>query len=214
MKRKYNLLLLLMISLSGCTNANSSSLLEESSSSSFDPWGGAGTSSEVTSSTTSSSSSVTSSESTSTSSKTSSSEKTSSSSSKVESSSSSEILSSDDTLTQGQYDAPATGYALLISAASGRDYYIPLVAIPEKDGQGRDQFFGDNIILNKGDIFKMYNCDEAVAWTNIYIEEYGQYANFSQTNNGINVLVSGTYDIYAKMMFENDTMYIGNKDGI
>ena len=212
MKIKSNLLLLLMISLVGCSKSNSSSIIGESSSSVFDPWGGANTS-EVSSTVTSSSSSLTSSESSVTSSsEVSSSEKESSSTNNVESST--ESSSSEEELVQGQYNPPETGYALLISASSGVDYYIPLVAIPEKDGVGRDQFFGDNIILNKGDIFKMYNCDEAVSWTNITIEEYGQYANFSKTNNGISVLVSGTYDIYAKMMFENDTMYIGNQDGI
>ena len=117
-------------------------------------------------------------------------------------------------LLQGQYDAPTSGYALLITPTSGsNNYYVPLVSIPEKDGEGRDQFFGDDIILEKGDIFQIYDGTNSVSWSSITIEEYGQGLNFLGTSNGIQTLESGTYDFYVKLMFENDRLYIGNQNG-
>ena len=117
-------------------------------------------------------------------------------------------------LLQGQYEAPTSGYALLITPTSGsNNYYVPLVSIPEKDGEGRDQFFGDDIILEKGDIFQIYDGTNSVSWSSITIEEYGQGLNFLGTSNGIQTLESGTYDFYIKLMFENDRLYIGDQNG-
>ena len=110
-------------------------------------------------------------------------------------------------------EAPATGYALFVTASDGTTRFVSLEAIAEKDGQGRDQFFGDNIQLNAGDTFIMYNCDSKESWVEKVLEPYGQHANFSVTENGIVCNVSGIYDIYAKFAWEDNTIYIGNQDG-
>ena len=211
MNKKHLIILLLTSTLFGCNINNkkqsSTETLNSMSSSSFNVWGedySENTSSSLNESTSSisdiSSSSV----------EDSSSENDSSSS--IEESST--IESSSSVLTQGQYEAPENGYAIFITPANGGDsYYFVLNSIPEKDNADRDQFFGDNVVLNKGDIFKMYNCSSDTFWTNIVIEEYGSYLNFQNTNNGVKVLVSGTYDIYAKLKFEDDVLYIGNQDG-
>lgn len=144
------------------------------------------------------------------------------SASSVESSESSNLSSSEltnssssnETLIQGQYDAPTEGYALQITPASGsKEYFVILNYHNKKDDYGREQYFGDDVVLNKGDLFKMYNGSAGEYWASIEIEKYGQYSNFLSTNNGIQVLVSGTYDIYAKLMYGNDVMYIGNNLG-
>ena len=114
----------------------------------------------------------------------------------------------------GSTEAPTEGYALLVTPGNGgSQYYVALQHITEQDGQGRDQYFGDNIRFAAGDSFMMYNCTKKEAWAEKALESYGQYANFTVTDNGIVCNVSGTYDIYAKFKWEDNTIYIGNQDG-
>jgi len=113
----------------------------------------------------------------------------------------------------GSLVAPTEGYALYITQSGGTQYYVSLTHIEEKDGQGRDQYYGDNIELNSGDIFKMYNGASGEDWAEKVLEPYGQYANFTVTDDGIVCNVTGVYDIYAKFMWEDNTIYIGNQDG-
>ena len=110
-------------------------------------------------------------------------------------------------------DAPTEGYALYVTAADGSTRFISLTRIDELDGQGREQYFGDNIQLNAGDVFQLYNGTNGDAWVEKALESYGQYQSFEVTDNGIKCNVSGTYDIYAKFKWEDNTIYIGNENG-
>ena len=110
-------------------------------------------------------------------------------------------------------DAPTEGYALYVTAADGSTRFISLTRIDELDGQGREQYFGDNIQLNAGDVFQLYNGTNGDAWVEKVLEPYGQYQSFEVTDNGIKCNVSGTYDIYAKFKWEDNTIYIGNENG-
>ena len=110
-------------------------------------------------------------------------------------------------------DAPTEGYALYVTAADGSTRFISLTRIDELDGQGREQYFGDNIQLNAGDVFQLYNGTNGDAWVEKALESYGQYQSFEVTDNGIKCNVSGTYDLYAKFKWEDNTIYIGNENG-
>ena len=59
----------------------------------------------------------------------------------------------------------------------------------------------------------MYNGASGEDWVEKVLESYGQYANFTVTDDGIVCNVTGVYDIYAKFMWEDNTIYIGNQDG-
>lgn len=113
----------------------------------------------------------------------------------------------------GSLTAPTEGYALLITQPDYSEYYVSLTPIAEKDGQGRDQYFGDNISFNAGDTFKMYDGTNSTPWVEKALEPYGQYNNFTVTDEGIVCNVTGVYDIYAKFAWEDNTIYIGNQDG-
>jgi len=108
---------------------------------------------------------------------------------------------------------PMSGYSLFVTDKEGEVRYINLTPIGEKDNQGRDQYFGDDIQLNEGDVFKLYDNKNGISWVEKVLEPYGQYANFEVTDEGIKCNVSGIYDIYAKFAWEDNTIYIGNEAG-
>ena len=113
----------------------------------------------------------------------------------------------------GSTEAPTEGYALLVTPGNGgSNYYVSLVKYGEQDYQGRDQYFGDNISLSAGDTFVMYDCNGQVSWVEKVLEPYGLYENFTVTDEGIRCNVDGTYDIYAKFKWEDNTIYIGPAD--
>ena len=122
--------------------------------------------------------------------------------------------SGDDDNIGGSTEAPATGYALLVTPGNGgSQYYVALVQYGEQDYQGRDQYFGDNISLSAGDIFVLFNCSNQESWAEKNLEPYGLYENFTVTDEGIRCNVDGTYDIYAKFKWEDNTIYIGPAEG-
>ena len=112
----------------------------------------------------------------------------------------------------GNTTAPTSGYALLVTPGNGgTQYYIPLTQVDEFDGF--QQHMADNVVFSSGDTFVLYDCTNAVSWVEDTLSPYGQYQNFSATQNGIVCNVPGTYDIYVKFKFEQDEIYIGNQDG-
>ena len=99
------------------------------------------------------------------------------------------------------------GYYVCVN---GTDFYV---ATPqgEKDMQGRDQYMA-SVPLKAGDKFKCYNGATGDAWSIVALEPYGEYANFTAAATYADDMVcnvDGCYDLYIKLMYEDDTMYIG-----
>ena len=113
----------------------------------------------------------------------------------------------------GSTDAVTEGYALLFNDTN----YVPLVSLGEnnKDFQGRNQFLASAVTVPAGAVFKCYNSAEGgVVWVEKVLEAYGVCdpsgeVCFEATDDGIKCLVSGTYDIYVKMKWQDNTIYIG-----
>ena len=112
----------------------------------------------------------------------------------------------------GSAEAPTTGFALLFNDTN----YVSLQSLgDEKDFQGRDQFVAYAVTIGEGHVFKCYNADaEGAVWVEKVLEPYGAAdpageVCFEVTDEGIKCLISGTYDIYVKMKWEDNTVYIG-----
>jgi uncharacterized repeat protein (TIGR02543 family) len=111
----------------------------------------------------------------------------------------------------GSTDAVTEGFALLFNDTN----YVALVSLgDEKDFQGRDQYAAKGVVVPEGAIFKCYNSADGAIWAEKVLEPYGVCdpkgeVCFESTNDGIKCLVSGTYDIYVKMKWEDNTIYIG-----
>lgn len=111
----------------------------------------------------------------------------------------------------GSTDAVTEGFALLFNDTN----YVALVSLgDEKDYQGRDQFAAKGVVVPEGAIFKCYNSADGAIWAEKVLEPYGVCdpageVCFESTDDGIKCLVSGTYDIYVKMKWEDNTIYIG-----
>lgn len=107
-------------------------------------------------------------------------------------------------------EAPETGFALYVTPASGDPYFVELVATdPFEDFQ---QYFGDNITFEAGDVFILYNCDSKESWIEDNLSSYST-AGWEVCAEGIRCTISGTYDIYAKFKWEADEIYIGPAEG-
>lgn len=111
---------------------------------------------------------------------------------------------------QGE-SVPMSGYGLKVYPASGDSYFVALTQVDEFDGF--TQHFGDNVPLNVGDVFTLYDFNNQAEWVEDTLSPYGQYQKFEATSKGIKCNVSGTYDIYVKMKFEADEIYIGDENG-
>ena len=126
---------------------------------------------------------------------------------------SSDIENSEDQVGElpGSTDAPTEGFALLFNGTN----YVSLVSLgDEKDYQGRDQYAAKGVAISEGQVFKCYNSAGGAIWVEKVLEPYGVCdpagaVAFEATDDGIKCLISGTYDIYVKMKWEDNTIYIG-----
>ena len=110
----------------------------------------------------------------------------------------------------GTTDVPTEGYALLFNGTN----YVALTPEAEKDFQGREQFSAKGVTVSEGQVFVCYNGSNGDQWVEKVLEPYGVCepsgtVAFEVTEDGIKCLVSGTYDIYVKMKWEDNTIYIG-----
>jgi|GEM_PF-853436 len=69
-----------------------------------------------------------------------------------------------------------------------------------------------SVQLNAGDTFVTYDLVNKAGWV-MTIEPYGEYANFTAGTSSVTCTKAGCYDFYIKMMFQNDSMYIGPGTG-
>ena len=108
-------------------------------------------------------------------------------------------------------DPNGANYALVITHTNGSITVVYLKHVDEFDGY--TQHFGDNVVLEAGDIITLRDVVNNADWVEKNIDPYGQHANFASTNEGIKCNVAGTYDFYVKFKWQNNLIYIGNENG-
>lgn len=91
---------------------------------------------------------------------------------------------------------------------NGTDDYL-CTASGDKDYQGRAQFFCDCIGLKAGDKLTCYDAESDAEWVIPTIDPYGEYKNFSLTEEALVCNTAGIFDIYLKMAMNDDVIYIG-----
>ena len=105
------------------------------------------------------------------------------------------------------YEAPTSGYALLITPLVGDQYYYTLSLLDEFEGSY--QYTALNIILNEGDIIKLYEGNYSFNWIEDNLNSYSVVGFRADETVGIVCEISGTYDLYVKFKFEQNEIYIG-----
>lgn len=84
------------------------------------------------------------------------------------------------------------------------------------DFQGRTQYKAECIALQAGDVIKCYDGENQVSWAINAIDQGETWGapGFTATASGLNCTIAGNYDIYIKLMFEDDVWYVeGPKSG-
>lgn len=100
-------------------------------------------------------------------------------------------------------DAPTTGYALVINGTT----YVPLTHNPNYTGDG-EEWFAKGVTINAGDVVTMYNGDAGEGWV-IQTPDSWSTGSWTGGPNGITCNQSGTFDVYCKMIYQNDNIYFG-----
>ena len=95
----------------------------------------------------------------------------------------------------------AQSYGILVN---GKMYFA---GTKVDEFEGFQQYLA-HVQVNSGDYCQLYDKDNAAAWA----VDVSQYAVEGFTRNGdrINVTVSGCYDFYIKLKYQQDELYIGN----
>lgn len=109
------------------------------------------------------------------------------------------------------YDVPTSGYNLCVSPVSDPEnvYYIPLEARTDTDGEGRQQYAAYAVTLEMGDAFTIYDGNSNIGWAETNLEPFGAGTAFAVSSKlGVCALEAGTYDIYVKLAYENNRIYI------
>ena len=78
----------------------------------------------------------------------------------------------------------------------------------DKDYQGRDQYMA-SMYINKGDKLSCYDNMNNVDWTINKIDPYGKYQCFD-SGYEVTCNTSGCYDVYIKLAWADDVIYIGD----
>ncbi len=108
---------------------------------------------------------------------------------------------------------------LAVSAIiNAQQYYIrvngttdyPAEQIGGLDYQGRIQYLASNVKLSAGDIITFYDALNNAEFGDAALEPYDEGANFEQLSFGYKCNVDGCYNIYLKLKWEDNTLYIGS----
>lgn len=107
----------------------------------------------------------------------------------------------------GTTTVPTAGYALVIN---GTNY----VELTKNDAYSRDgeEWYALGVTLNAGDVVTMYDGTNSVGWAIKVPDSYSiGYDSGAWTggDNGITCNIAGTYDVYCKLIYENDNIYFG-----
>ncbi len=98
---------------------------------------------------------------------------------------------------------------------NGKDFYKATPTGVE-DYQGRTQYAAECVPLKNGDVLKCYDAEYDASWA-IMVNDIGDTwgaKGFTVTANGLSCSVTGNYNVYIKMKYEDDCWYIdGPIDG-
>ena len=102
--------------------------------------------------------------------------------------------------------APTTGMAVVVNGET----YLPLVneGAWDMDPSYNQYSYKEGAALEVGDIISFYNADENASWGTMAIDT-ASHGGLTQESNGLRVGTAGTYDIYIKMKFGQDNIYLG-----
>ena len=105
----------------------------------------------------------------------------------------------------GSTDAPTEGYAIVINGTN----YVSLTHNTEYKGDGQE-WYVKGLQLEEGYELTMYNGSSSEGWI---IKTPDPYSSGSWTagtdSTGIICNESDTYDVYCKMIYQNDNIYFG-----
>lgn len=95
---------------------------------------------------------------------------------------------------------------------NGTDDY-PAENTGEQDYQGRVQYKASPIPLKAGDVITVYDQGSDASWAIGNLDPYGAHQNFSASVDGVTCNVAGCYNIYVKMKYQDDILYIEEAEG-
>lgn len=99
----------------------------------------------------------------------------------------------------------AASYGILVN---GKTYFAG-THMEEKDAQGRDQYRA-HVQVSSGDYCQLYDAEYKAAWA-VALDTWSVDGfTHDAANQRYNVTVSGCYDFYIKLKYEDDQLYIGN----
>lgn len=78
-----------------------------------------------------------------------------------------------------------------------------------QDFQNRDQYLAANISLNANDVITVYDVENAIEFPIGVLDPYGSYSHFSVSSSGVTCNTTGCYDVYIKLKYNDDLIYIG-----
>lgn len=83
----------------------------------------------------------------------------------------------------------------------------------DTDAQGRTQYLTSNLKLSVNDLVSFYDVENNKEFYISTIDPYGEYQKFDVTSIGLKCKTEGCYDIYLKLKYEDDIVYIGAGTG-
>lgn len=98
----------------------------------------------------------------------------------------------------------AAPYGLLINGTTK----LEATSLSEKDHQDREQFLVSCVDLKQGDKVQLHDFGSGASWM-CAIDPYGEYQKFTKNTDHLICNVTGFYDFYIKLKYEDDMLYIG-----
>lgn len=93
----------------------------------------------------------------------------------------------------------------------------PAVNTGEQDFQERTQYKASCIPLKAGDILTCFdqgaNDGAGAEWAVTVLDKYGSYADFTASDKGITCKAADSYDVYIKLKWQDDMLYIESAKG-
>ena len=99
----------------------------------------------------------------------------------------------------------AAPFGLLINETTK----LEAIALSETDFEGREQFLVSCVALQQGDKVQLFDFGSGGSWT-CAIDPYGEYEKFTRNTYHYVCNVTGSYDFYIRMKFNDDLLYIGS----
>lgn len=98
----------------------------------------------------------------------------------------------------------AQNYGILVN---GKMYFAGSYEGPDPYGGGYEQYLS-HVQVNSGDYCQLYDADNTAAWA-VPLDE-ASVSGFSVNGDKYIVTVTGCYDFYIKLKYQEDRLYIGN----